>query len=80
MMHESTCDRESQKPGVAHLPVQSQRSAPQSRDRRARRHIQIVATSHANMTVQEDVGAGAWLGGLTDMEEERVSDPDLMIY
>lgn len=32
------------------------------------------------MTVQEDVGAGAWLGGLTDMEGERGSDPDLMIY
>lgn len=69
-----------QKPGGAHLPVQSQRSAPQSRDGRARRHIQTVATSHANMTVQEDVGAGAWLGGLTDMEGERVRDPDLTIY
>lgn len=84
MLHVSTSDRKtsetrSSSPSspVAEISSAEPRLKPQNAhpDNHDKPHL-----IRANMTVQEDVGAGAWLGSLTVMEERRINDPDLMIY
>lgn len=84
MLHVSTSDRETSETrrsspsspvaeiSSAEARLKTQNAHPDNHDEP---HL-----SRANMTVQEDVGAGAWPESLTVMEGRRIGDSDLMIY